>query len=129
MFELAGGPEPLYRQLVLAIKREIQAGLYQPGDQLPTVRAVAAHLLLNPNTVARAYQELEKDGVIETTVGRGSFVRDPPDETGRLMAAIVDGLTRLRDTGWSVNDLHAWCVTIIRTLETGGESSHDREQP
>jgi DNA-binding transcriptional regulator YhcF (GntR family) len=127
MFELAGGPEPLYRQLVLAIKREIRAGLYQPGDQLPTVRAVAAHLLLNPNTVARAYQELEKDGVIETTVGRGSFVRDPPDETDRLKAAIVDGLTRLRDAGWSVIDLQTWCLAIIRTLDTGGESSHDRE--
>lgn len=127
MFELAGGPEPLYRQLVLAIKREIRAGLYQPGDQLPTVRAVAARLLLNPNTVARAYQELEKDGSIETTVGRGSFVRDPPDETDRLKAAIVDGLTRLRDAGWSVIDLQTWCLAIIRTLDTGGESSHDRK--
>ena len=127
MFELAGGPEPLYRQLVLAIKREIRAGLYQPGDQLPTVRAVAAHLLLNPNTVARAYQELEKDGSIETTVGRGSFVRDPPDETDRLKAVIVDGLTRLRDAGWSVIDLQTWCLAIIRTLDTGGESSHDRK--
>jgi DNA-binding transcriptional regulator YhcF (GntR family) len=127
MFELAGGPEPLYRQLVLAIKREIRAGLYQPGDQLPTVRAVAARLLLNPNTVARAYQELEKDGSIETTVGRGSFVRDPPDETDRLKAVIVDGLTRLRDAGWSVIDLQTWCLAIIRTLDTGGESSHDRK--
>ncbi len=129
MFELSGGPDPLYRQLVLAIKREIRAGLYQPGDQLPTVRAVAAHLLLNPNTVARAYQELEKDGVIETTVGRGSFVRDPPNEKDQLKATIVAGLTQLREAGWSVDDLQSWCLTVIRTLETGGESSHDHELP
>ncbi|MBD5656739.1 MAG: GntR family transcriptional regulator [Candidatus Eremiobacteraeota bacterium] len=50
-------------------------GTLEPGEQLPTVKALALDLTLNPNTVARAYRELERDAIIETSPGRGSFVR------------------------------------------------------
>jgi len=66
---------PLYLQLIEQIKRAIALGALAPGEQLPTVKALALELTVNPNTVARVYRELERDAVIDTSPGRGSFVR------------------------------------------------------
>jgi GntR family transcriptional regulator len=66
---------PIYIQLSDQVKRAIALGALSPGEQLPTVKALALELTINPNTVARVYRELERDGVIETSPGRGSFVR------------------------------------------------------
>ncbi|HTX57305.1 MAG TPA: GntR family transcriptional regulator [Candidatus Acidoferrales bacterium] len=57
------------------IKRSVALGVLAAGEQLPTVKQLALDLTINPNTVAKAYRELERDGVIETAPGRGSFVR------------------------------------------------------
>lgn len=65
---------PIYRQLVQQIENGIVGGILDPGEQLPTVRDVALQLTVNPNTVARAYRELEHRGLIESTQGRGTFV-------------------------------------------------------
>lgn len=70
------GGAPLYAQLTEQIKRAVALGALAPGERLPTVKALAMELKLNPNTVARVYRELERDGVIATTPGRGSFVRE-----------------------------------------------------
>src|SRR6478735_7735388 len=72
---------PVYRQII----DQVQAGL-APGDQLPTVRQVAVDLEINPNTVLRAYRELEIRGVLDTQQGTGTFVSDrsaPEDEVER----------------------------------------------
>ncbi len=66
---------PLYLQLIEQIKRSVALGTLAPGEQLPTVKALALELTVNPNTVARVYRELERDGVIDTSPGRGSFIR------------------------------------------------------
>lgn len=66
---------PIYLQLIEQVKRGVALGTLAPGEQLPTVKALALELTVNPNTVARAYRDLERDGVIETSPGRGSFVR------------------------------------------------------
>jgi len=66
---------PLYLQLIEQVKRAVALGVLAPGEQLPTVKALALELIVNPNTVARAYRELERDQVIETSPGRGSFIR------------------------------------------------------
>ncbi len=66
---------PIYLQIIEQIKRSVALGVLAPGEQLPTVKQMALDLTINPNTVARAYQELERDEVIETARGRGSFVR------------------------------------------------------
>jgi GntR family transcriptional regulator len=65
---------PIYLQLVEQVKRSVALGVLTPGEQLPTVKQLAADLVVNPNTVARAYRELEHDEVIDTSPGRGSFI-------------------------------------------------------
>jgi GntR family transcriptional regulator len=66
---------PIYLQIVEQIKRSVALGVLQAGEQLPTVKQLAIDLTVNPNTVARAYRDLEREQVIETSPGRGSFVR------------------------------------------------------
>lgn len=74
-----GSGEPIYQQLVRQVKQAITTGILGPDERLPTVRELAAELVINPNTVARAYRELERAGLLEATRGRGTFVRpDPP---------------------------------------------------
>ncbi len=66
---------PIYLQVIEQIKRSVAVGVLSSGEQLPTVKQLALDLTINPNTVAKAYRELERDGVIETSPGRGSFVK------------------------------------------------------
>src|SRR5881398_289284 len=87
---------PIYAQLDRALRAAIAAGRLQPGDQLPTVRQLAVDLRVNANTVARVYAELERDGVLETRRGVGSFVsatpdqaRPPAEHTKRLRAFVI----------------------------------------
>ena len=70
------GGEPLYLQLAEQIKRAVAVGSLAAGERLPTVKVLAHDLKVNPNTVARVYRELEREGIIATAPGRGSFVRD-----------------------------------------------------
>jgi GntR family transcriptional regulator len=81
---------PIYLQIIEQIKRSVALGVLTPGEQLPTVKQLALDLTVNPNTVARAYRDLERDHVIETAPGRGSFVRaNGSTETARAAAADV----------------------------------------
>jgi GntR family transcriptional regulator len=66
---------PIYLQVIEQVKRSVAIGVLGAGEQLPTVKQLALDLTINPNTVAKAYRELERDGVIETSPGRGSFVK------------------------------------------------------
>src|SRR5271167_1960832 len=66
---------PIYLQIVEQVKRSVALGVLQVGEQLPTVKQLALDLTINPNTVAKAYRDLEREQVIETAPGRGSFVR------------------------------------------------------
>jgi GntR family transcriptional regulator len=69
---------PIYRQIQDQIRYSILAGQLSPGDQLPTIRALAVELKVNPNTVIRAYSELERAGVLTTEQGTGTFVASQP---------------------------------------------------
>lgn len=71
---------PFYRQIVQQVKLAIGGGGLRPGEQLPTVRQLAVDLSVNPNTVVRAYRELEYEGLIDTQQGSGTFVADAPCE-------------------------------------------------
>jgi GntR family transcriptional regulator len=65
---------PTYLQLVQQVRHALKLGLLQPGDQLPTAREVVAKLAINPNTVHKAYRELERDGLVGVKPGQGTFV-------------------------------------------------------
>lgn len=75
---IADSGVPIYIQLREQLLRAIGAGFLLPGEQLPTMRQVAVALKIDLNTVQRAYAELERDGVLVTTRGRGTFVANPP---------------------------------------------------
>jgi GntR family transcriptional regulator len=72
-----GSSEPIYAQIVAQVARVIAAGQITVGDKLPTVRRLAGELVINPNTVARAYAILEQQGLVTTKTGSGTFVADP----------------------------------------------------
>ena len=102
---------PIYRQIIEQVKFAIARGELQPGDQLPTVRQSAVNLAVNPNTVVRAYRELELEGVIETQQGSGTFVgRERPEidalERRRMLDQILtELLARASSYGFSLEDV------------------------
>ncbi len=102
---------PFYRQIIEQVKFAIARGDLQPGDQLPTVRRLAVDLSINPNTVIRAYRELEIGGVLETHQGSGTFVgQEKPqvDELERqrmLDQILTELLARATGYGFSLHDV------------------------
>jgi len=76
---------PLYLQLIEYVKHAIETGVIRAGEQLPSVRQLAEDLLINPNTVVRAYRELEHEGIIELKHGSGAFIRESIVPRERLM--------------------------------------------
>ena len=102
---------PVYRQLIDQVLGGIASGALTPGDQLPTVRQVAVDLSINPNTVARAYREMEIRGVLDTQQGTGTFVSNQPVEQNevererRLAQIVGEFVARAGAAGFTINDL------------------------
>ena len=78
--------EPIYAQLMHEIKYFVATGMLAPGEPLPSVREMAVKLRINPNTVARAYRGLERDGVVVTMRGKGVYVSDSPRHSDKTRA-------------------------------------------
>jgi len=76
---------PLYLQLMEQVKHAVETGALREGDQLPTIRKVAEELVMNPNTVVRAYRELEHEGVLELKHGSGAYIRESAGTRARLI--------------------------------------------
>lgn len=104
---------PIYLQVMEQIRYLVASGGLRPGDELPPIRALAEQLLINPNTVARAYRELEREGVLVSRRGAGTYVADrtSPLAQGvreRALEEKVDGVLVLaRQLGFGVNDVLA----------------------
>lgn len=102
---------PIYRQIIEQVKYAVAIGDLVTGDQLPTVRQLAVDLSINPNTVARAYRELEMEGILDTHQGSGTFVgRRRPEidriERERMLDRLVtDLLARATTFGFTLPDL------------------------
>src|SRR5262245_64503202 len=96
---------PIYLQLMEQVKHGIETGALQPGDQLPGIRPLAEELVINPNTVAKAYRELEHEGVIELRHGAGAFVSRNAgatkltDRVRAAQAIVAAAVERLRARG------------------------------
>ena len=86
---------PIYTQIVNQVQAQVASGSLQPGDQLPTVRALAEELRVNFNTVARAYRILDEARIISTQQGRGTFITEvpPPKVRERLRRESLEALT------------------------------------
>src|ERR1700721_2007351 len=76
---------PLYLQLIEQVRHAVETGSLHTGDQLPTIRGLAQELVINPNTVVRAYRELERDGVVELRHGSGVFISASVAAKSKLM--------------------------------------------
>lgn len=87
---------PIYTQIVNQVQAQVAGGILKPGDQLPTVRALAEELRVNFNTVARAYRILDEARIISTQQGRGTYITEipPPKVTERLRKESLDALTQ-----------------------------------
>src|SRR3954452_24481177 len=102
---------PVYRQIIDQVLGGIAAGNLEAGAQLPTVRQVAVDLAINPNTVVRAYRELEIRGVLETQQGPGTFVsrqkvkRDDVERRRRLSQIVSEFVSRAGAAGFTVAEL------------------------
>jgi GntR family transcriptional regulator len=102
---------PVYRQLMDQVRTGLASGTLAPGDQLPTVRQVAVDLAINPNTVLRAYRELEIRGTLDSQQGTGTFIADrkiQPDETERrriLEQFVNDVVSRAGAGGFTLREL------------------------
>jgi GntR family transcriptional regulator len=76
---------PLYVQLMEQVKHAVETGALRAGDQLPTIRALAQELVMNSNTVVRAYRELEHEGIVELRQGLGAFISPSVSAKGKVM--------------------------------------------
>lgn len=108
---------PIYAQIVDGYREQIQAGILQPGEKLPSVRELAVQLSINPNTIQRSYRQLEALGWIATVPGKGCFVCGLPEyaieEQKELLAAFDRAATDLIRSGISRE-------TLIARLQEGG---------
>jgi GntR family transcriptional regulator len=102
---------PVYRQLIDQVLVSIAAGHLNPGDQLPTVRQLAVDLSINPNTVVRAYKELEIRGMLTTQQGTGTFITtkkvkiDEAQRQKRLSQMLGEFIARVSADGYTVDDI------------------------
>ena len=100
---------PVYLQLIEQVKHGVETGALRPGDQLPTLRKLAQDLVVNPNTVVRAYRELEHEGVVELRHGSGAFINEPRAGatriTARTQSVMQSALERLVASGLSDDEI------------------------
>jgi GntR family transcriptional regulator len=102
---------PIYLQLMEQVKHAIETGALRPGEQLPGIRPLAEELVINPNTVAKAYRELEHEGMIELRHGAGAFIAANPRPkrlTDNLRAAqtlVASAVERLRARGLTDDEI------------------------
>ena len=85
-------PTPIYQQIKDGIRRLIATGVIQEGEKLPSVRALASQLAINPNTIQRAYNELEAEEIILSIPGKGSFAAEKTDRNALRKAELLQQL-------------------------------------
>jgi GntR family transcriptional regulator len=110
---------PTYAQLVQQVHQALQLGLLEPGDKLPTAVQVVEALAINPNTVLKAYRDLEKEGLVRARPGLGTFVvgqlpRTDPAAQAKFRRSMATWLRSARDAGLSAEEIEAIYRTALR---------------
>ncbi|CCK29155.1 GntR family transcriptional regulator [Streptomyces davaonensis JCM 4913] len=113
-----------YLQIVQQTKQALRLGLLEPGDKLPTAREVVEATAINPNTVLKAYRELEREGLVEARRGLGTFVRKslgaaPADSP--LRTELTDWAVRAREAGLEHDDVAALFTAVLEEHFKGDE--------
>jgi len=114
-----------YLQLVQQVHQALQLGMLEPGDRLPTAQQVVASLAINPNTVLKAYRDLEREGLVRARPGLGTFVvgrlvRTDPAAQAKFRKSISAWLRSARDAGLSPDEIEAIYRTAFRDCFTEG---------
>jgi GntR family transcriptional regulator len=125
----AGSGVPIYRQLGQQVRRDVMLGRLRPGDQLPTVKEVVEALSVNPNTVVKAYGELEHEGVVVRRQGVGTFVAAFPPTAAmavppQLLSSLARWVGRARQEGLSAEQIRA---LLAVALDEPAASESDRQ--
>ena len=113
---------PVYRQIMDQVRGGVASGSLKPGDQLPTVRQLAVDLAINPNTVVRAYRELELGGLLETHQGTGTFIseqkmkRSDAERERQLAQIVTDCVARAGAAGFTVDELREQLKDLAKEL-------------
>lgn len=120
----AGSGVPIYRQLVQQVRRDVMLGRLRPGEQLPTVKEVVGALSVNPNTVVKAYGELEHEGVVVRRQGVGTFVAASastasPAVPAQLLSSLARWVARARQEGLSGEQIRALLAVALDEPDAG----------
>ena len=122
---------PIYRQLMDQVRQAVARGRLRAGSRLPSVRVLSRELVVNPNTIARAYTELEREGVLNTRQGLGVFVAEPQAELSaavrreRLSAALDRFLTEAVHLGFTSDEVMSSVAKRMRGFQFVGAASSD----
>jgi GntR family transcriptional regulator len=123
---------PIYTQIVNQVQTQVAGGVLKPGDQLPTVRALAEELRVNFNTIARAYRILDEARIISTQQGRGTYITEipPPRVTQRLRKEALEALTQryiseAMRLGFSKEEINEMVRTKIKDWKSGAEANQN----
>jgi GntR family transcriptional regulator len=114
-----------YLQLVQQVHQALQLGILEPGDQLPTAQQVVGKLAINPNTVLKAYRDLERQGLVRPRPGQGTFVVGTPPRTdpaaqAQFLASMTEWLRSARAAGLGPDDIEAIYRTAVRNYFAEG---------
>ena len=115
--------QPIYEQIADQVKENIIKEIMLPGDQLPSIRQLSSMILVNPNTVSKAYQELERIGVIETIRGKGTFIRTDykaradGDKMDEIKKALKKVIVEMHYIGLSKEEMNEEVEAIYKELE------------
>jgi GntR family transcriptional regulator len=118
---------PIYLQLMEQVKHAIETGALRPGDQIPGIRPLAEELVINPNTVAKAYRELEHEGVLELRHGAGAFVsrnagaKKLTDRLRAGQAVVAAAVERLRKSGITDEEIRRLVEAELAGLSRSGD--------
>ena len=111
-------PRPIYEQIRDELQKLILTGVFAPGEKLPSVRELAQELAINPNTIQRAYRELELGGYIDSVPGKGNFAAQNESAVSRRRAEL---LARLGETAAELRLLGTPEAEILAALNEGGK--------
>src|ERR1700684_3031846 len=121
---------PPYLQIVQQVRQALRMGVLKLGDQLPTVREVVSETAINPNTVLKAYRDLEREGLVEARSGQGTFVRalppgPPPGTHSRLGHSLARWVCEAREAGLDEESMESLLRITLRAADAADSESEE----